>query len=214
MISIPFSLSKLEYYLYHWLYFPSYFPHPYSLISLLVLFAIGLALVFKGNYSWNVIFGALGAYFGFIIGHYVTTLVSVQPFPEILVYVIGAVIGAIVMIFLVRVFLSLGISYLGYLAVETIIPGHPLTGAIVFLAVLIIAILSYHKIVVGIAGIIGAFSIWFVLINLGIATLSAQIIAAMMLVLGLFLQYNEKASGHGKKGKIQPYGQDSQWNEE
>ncbi len=214
MTLLPFSLSKLEYYLYHWVYFPNIFPHPYSLISLIILFAIGLALMFKGNYSWNVIFGALGAYFGFIMAHYVTTLVSVTPFPDILVYVAGAVIGAVVLIFLVRVFLSLGISYLAYLAVETIFPGDMLTGAIVFLAVFVVSLIFYKKIVMGIAGVIGAFIIWFTLLNLGIASLTAQIIAAIMLLLGLFLQASEKGTGRGRRKKIQPFDQDSQWNGE
>lgn len=214
MIQIPFSLSQLEYYLYHWIYFPDLFPHPYSLISLLVLFAIGLALMFKGNYSWNIVFGALGAYFGFILGHYITTFVTVQPVPDMLVYAAGAVIGAIVLIFMVRVFLSLSISYLAYIAIATLFPGDILTGGIVFLAVFLVSILLYHRIVMGIAGVLGAFITWFVLLHLGVSSFPAQVITVIMLILGLFLQYSESRSRHGRDGKIQPYGQDSKWKED
>jgi len=211
MSFLPFSLSSLEYYLYHWAYFPSIFPHPFSLISLLVLFTIGLALMFKGNYSWNVIFGALGAYFGFIMGHYITTVVPIAPFPSLLAYVAGAVLGAILLIFLVRVFLSLGISYLAYMAVQTLFPGHIVTGGIVLLAVFLVAFILYRKIVTGIAAVIGAFIVWFTVMNFGVPTLTAQVLAAIMFALGLFIQINGKSSSREKRKGIRPFDQDTKW---
>lgn len=211
MSPLQFPASTIEYYLYHWVYFPSIFPHPYSLVSLIVLFAVGLALLFKGNYSWNAIFGALGAYFGFVLGHYVATVVSIGPVPPILASIAGAVIGAILMIFLVRVALPLGISYTAYLAVQTVYPGHLITGGIVFLAVLIATLVLYKKIVIGIAGVIGAFLVWFTFINFGIPRTTAVIISAIMLGLGLFLQLNEKNESRKGKKTMKPFDQDTKW---
>lgn len=206
------SLTQLEYYLYHWVYFPGLFPHPYSILSLVILFVIGIALIFKGSYSWKFIFASLGAYFGFIFAHYIATVVSVGGLPVDLIYIIGAVIGAVLLTFLVRVFLSLGFSYLAYLVTQTLFPGQFMGAVIVFILVFAVTYVLYNKIVVGIAGIIGAFAIWFTFVNLGMGNILAQLIAGILFALGLFLQMTEKSRGKGKR--TQPYNQDRGWYDE
>ncbi len=203
MSAVPVSLSGIEYYLYHWVYFPGLFPQPYSLLSLLVLFAIGIALIFKGNYSWKFIFAVLGAYFGFIFAHYVASMVSVGGLPVDLIYIIGAVVGAVLLTFLVRVFLSLGFSYLSYLVAQTLYPGHFVAAVIVFLLVFSVTYILYNKIVVGIAGVIGAFAVWFAFISMGLGNLVAQLIAGILFALGLFLQITEKSRRRGRR--MDPY---------
>ncbi len=208
MSFIPISLSQLEYYLYHWVYFPGLFPNPYSILSLIILFAIGIALIFKGNYSWKFIFAALGAYFGFIFAHYITTVVSIGGLPVDLIYIIGAVIGAVLLTFIVRVFLSLGFSYLAYLVSQTLYPNHFIAAVVVFLIVFVFTYVLYNKVVVGMAGIIGAFAIWFTFINLGIGNIIAQVIAGIMFALGIFLQITEKDRRKGKGRGFRPVDRD------
>ena len=207
-----FSLSQMKYFLYHWVSFPGLFPSSLSILTLMLLLAIGIALMFRGDYSWKAIFAILGAYFGFIFAHYISGIVGTSSFPSVLVYIIGAVIGAILMTFFVRIFLSLGFAYLSYMILQTVFPADFIVTVVIALLMFIMAYLLYNRIIIGIAGMIGAAAVWFSLISIGLPDLPAQIVAGILFVAGIYLQLSERKNAH-RRGRPRYYDQDPGWYE-
>lgn len=191
-----FSLSQMKYFLYHWVSFPAFFPANLSFLTLILLLAIGIALIFKGDYSWKMIFAILGAYFGFIFAHYLSSVIGTGSFPSVLVYIIGAVIGAILMTFFVRIFLSLAFAYLSYMILQTLFANDFIVVVLAALVIFVMAYLLYNKIIIGIAGVIGAAAVWFSLISIGLPNIPAQLIAGILFAVGIYLQLSERKRMH------------------
>ena len=72
---------------------------------------IGIGLSFRGEKSWKLIMLALGAYGGFVITAYILVRFHFTGLPTILMFAIGAVIGAVAFKFLAEIAICASIAF-------------------------------------------------------------------------------------------------------
>ena len=162
---------------------------------LIILLLIGIALVYRGSESWMLIFGALGAYIGFIIALYVASLLSITNSPVYLILAIGAVMGAILMLFFVRILISASLAFAGFIALYVILGINLIIAGLLAVAIFGIAYFFNKRLIIYIAAILGAIAIWFALYNLGLSSVIAQLFAILAFISGIYIQLREKEKG-------------------
>ena len=162
---------------------------------LIILLLIGIALVYRGSESWMFIFGALGAYIGFIIALYVASLLSITNSPVYLILAIGAIMGAILMLFFVRILISASLAFAGFIALYVILGINLIIAGLLAVAIFGIAYFFNKRLIIYIAAILGAIAIWFALYNLGLSSVIAQLLAILAFISGIYIQLREKEKG-------------------
>ena len=162
---------------------------------LIILLLIGIALVYRGSESWMLIFGAFGAYIGFIIALYVASLLSITNSPVYLILAIGAVMGAILMLFFVRILISASLAFAGFIALYVILGINLIIAGLLAVAIFGIAYFFNKRLIIYIAAILGAIAIWFALYNLGLSSVIAQLLAILAFISGIYIQLREKEKG-------------------
>ncbi|MCL4342970.1 MAG: hypothetical protein M1267_03850 [Candidatus Thermoplasmatota archaeon] len=174
-ISVPTGLTSTE-----------------TTLLFIALLAIGIALMFRGNESWKVVFTAAGLYLGGYFSYNVVNYLGYTAFPILIIVAIGAIIGAIVLTLAIRIGLSLGFAYLVYLV------GIDLLGISLYYAIgaavvgFVVAYLLYKDFVHVISGIVGAFAAYFAMTKLGISQLYSESAVAFLYVVGVALQEWER----------------------
>ncbi len=174
-IAVPTGLTALE-----------------TQLLFVALLAIGIALMFRGNKSWKVVFTAAGLYLGGYFSYNIVKYLGYTSLPILIVIAIGAIIGAIVLTLAIRIGLSLGFAYLIYLISIDYIGltlYYAIGAAVVGFA---IAYVLYKEFVHVISGIVGAAAGYYALIKLGITSLIAESLVAFLYVVGVTLQEWEK----------------------
>ncbi len=156
------------------------------------LLVIGLALIFRGNMTWKIIFTVAGLYLGGYFAYNIVHTLGLTQVPVIVAVAIGAVIGAVILTFVVRLGLSAGFGYLVYIVAIDVFHiqfYYALGGAVIGFG---IAYILYKDFVHVVAGIVGAFAVYYALIKLGVAPLYAESAAAFAYVVGVAVQEWEK----------------------
>ncbi len=184
--------SQIESYLANLLTNNLILPSSLSYLTAVGLIFLSIALMFKGSVTWKVLFAALGAYYGYIFALYIVSYFHSAGTPVYLILLIGAVIGAILMTFFVRVALAGGFALLTYILSSTLYPQYFVISVGVAIIAFMIVYLLYNRVTVMISGIIGAFMLWFSLLSVGLTSIEAQIVPALLFPLGLYLQITEK----------------------
>jgi len=198
-------------YILPYLDYHKYIPAAYSTIPLIILFLIGIALLLAGKYVWKITFALLGAYAGgmfslmvldFLISHNVIPSLTstLSGIPVILFVAVGAIIGAIVTLFLVRLFVSAGIAYIFFL-IGGIILTNLVYAVILAIIVFVISYILYEKIIVIITGFVGMVLVWYVLVDLKVTYTIAIIIALILFIIGIYVQLYRKKSRKRKEEK-------------
>lgn len=186
------SSAQLESYLSSLLTNNLVLPSSISYMAAIGLIFLSIALMFKGSVTWKILFAALGAYYGYIFALYIVSYFHSTGTPVYLILVIGAVIGAILMTFFVRVALAGGFALLAYIITVTLYPSEFVVAVMIAIASFVVVYLLYNKVTVMISGVIGAFMLWFSLLSVGLTSLEAQIVPAILFPLGLYMQISEK----------------------
>lgn len=184
--------SQLESYLAGLLTNNLILPSSLSYLTAVGLIFLSIALMFKGNVTWKLLFVALGAYYGYIFALYIVSYFHSGGVPVYLILVIGAVIGAVLMTFFVRVALAGGFAFLTYILAGTLYPQSFVISVMVGIFAFIIVYLLYNRVTMMISGVIGAFMLWFSLLSIGFTGIEAQVIPGILFPLGLYLQIMEK----------------------
>jgi len=198
-------------YILPYLDYHKYLPSAYSPIPLIILFLIGIALLLAGKYVWKITFALLGAYAGgmfsfmvldFLISHNVIPSLTstLSGIPVILFVAVGAIIGAIVTLFLVRLFVSAGIAYIFFL-IGGIILTNLVYAIILAIIVFVISYILYEKIIVIITGFVGMVLVWYVLVEFKVPYTIAVIIALILFIIGIYVQLYRKKSRKRKEEK-------------
>ncbi len=179
-----------------------YVPTSFSYVMLVGLMFLSIALIFKGSTTWRFLFVALGAYYGYIFSSFILQYIPISNTPEYLVLLIGIVLGALVMTIFVKIALSAGFAALAFIILIGIYPAF--LAEVLVVSVLLFALVYglYSRITMVVAGVMGAFLLWFALIALGLTSLEGQIIAGILYPAGLYLQYIEKSR---KKARLKYY---------
>ncbi|MEM3811977.1 MAG: hypothetical protein QXX98_03285, partial [Thermoplasmata archaeon] len=145
------TIEQIQSVLYHfigYLKLPGILPANLSFLYLILLLALGLALIFKGKAVWKILFGILGAYIGAVFSISIIDMIHYTKIPVLIIAAAGALLGAILLLFLVRLSLSAGFAYIAYLAVS-LLSGHNFIIAIVAaLIAFSVAYILYNKILV------------------------------------------------------------------
>ncbi len=188
------STSSLEGYLANLLTNNLILPSSLSYLTVVGLIFLAVALMFKGSVTWKALFVALGAYYGYIFALYIVSYFSSTGVPVYLVLVIGAVIGAILMTFFVRVALAGGFALLTYLLAGTLYPHNIVISIGAAIVAFVLVYFLYNRVTVIVSGVIGAFMLWFGLLSVGLAPIEAQIVPAILFPLGIYLQIIERKS--------------------
>lgn len=190
------TTGQIQSYLYHfigYLKLPGILPDNLSFLYLILLLALGLALIFKGKTVWKILFGILGAYIGAVFSLSIMDMLHYTKIPVLIIAAAGAVLGAILLLFLVRLSLSAGFAYITYLVVS-LLSGHNFIVAIVAaLIAFSVAYILYNKIIVILAGLIGMVILWFVFLRFGASGSVSVLLAVIIFAIGMYLQFTEKS---------------------
>ncbi len=190
------TTGQIQSYLYHfigYLKLPGILPDNLSFLYLILLLALGLALIFKGKTVWKILFGILGAYIGAVFSLSIMDMLHYTKIPVLIIAAAGAVLGAILLLFLVRLSLSAGFAYITYLVVS-LLSGHNFIVAIVAaLIAFSVAYILYNKIIVILAGLIGMVILWFVFLRFGASDSVSVLLAVIIFAIGMYLQFTEKS---------------------
>ncbi len=190
------TTGQIQSYLYHfigYLKLPGILPDNLSFLYLILLLALGLALIFKGKTVWKILFGILGAYIGAVFSLSLMDMLHYTKIPVLIIAAAGAVLGAILLLFLVRLSLSAGFAYITYLVVS-LLSGHNFIVAIVAaLIAFSVAYILYNKIIVILAGLIGMVILWFVFLRFGASDSVSVLLAVIIFAIGMYLQFTEKS---------------------
>ncbi len=190
------TTGQIQSYLYHfigYLKLPGILPDNLSFLYLILLLALGLALIFKGKTVWKILFGILGAYIGGVFSLSIMDMLHYTKIPVLIIAAAGAVLGAIVLLFLVRLSLSAGFAYITYLVVS-LLSGHNFIVAIAAaLIAFSVAYILYNKIIVILAGLIGMVILWFVFLRFGVSDSVSVLLAVIIFAIGMYLQFTEKS---------------------
>ncbi|MEM0163571.1 MAG: hypothetical protein QXV94_03470 [Thermoplasmata archaeon] len=190
------TIEQIQSVLYHfigYLKLPGILPANLSFLYLILLLALGLALIFKGKAVWKILFGILGAYIGAVFSISIIDMIHYTKIPVLIIAAVGALLGAILLLFLVRLSLSAGFAYIAYLAVS-LLSGHNFIIAIVAaLIAFSVAYILYNKILVILAGLIGMGILWFVFSRFGASYSVSVLFAVIIFAIGMYLQFTEKS---------------------
>lgn len=170
-----------------------YVPSSLSYVIMIGLMLLSVALIFKGSKTWAVLFAVLGAYYGYIFASFILHYIPLANTPTYLVLLIGILIGAVLMSVFIKIALSAGSGILSFIILIGIYPGYLPEVLVVSVMIFAIIYFLYKRVTMVVAGIMGAFLLWFVLIILGLTSLEAQIVAGVLYTLGLYLQLVEKS---------------------
>lgn len=173
-------------------------PAALSILVMIGLMALSVALMFKGKEAWNLLFIALGAYYGYIFALFIISYFHSSGDPVYLILVIGAVIGAILMHFFVRIALAGGFAFLAFVVARDMFPSIITALFVAVLAFIIIYVL-YNRVTILISAVMGAFLLWFALLSVGLTSLEAQIIPSILFPIGIYLQMTEKSRSKNRK---------------
>lgn len=169
----------------------------------LILLLIGIALCFRGEKSWKIIMIALGAYGGFVITTYIMVKFHFTGLPDILVFAIGAVIGAVIFRFLAQIAICASIGFIVFLGLGYISGAGLVVAGLAALVAFAICYIRFNKVVIYVAAFAGALAIWVAIYDMGFPNISAQLFAALAMIVGLVLQKYEsnqtKMKGRGYK---------------
>lgn len=190
------STSSLEGYLATLLTNNLILPASLSYLTVVGLAFLSIALMFKGSVTWKALFVALGAYYGYIFALYIVSYFSSTGLPVYLILVIGAVIGAVLMTFFVRVALAGGFALVTYILAGTLYTGSFVISVGVAIIAFVLVYFLYNRVTVMISGVIGAFMLWFCLLSVGLSPIEAQVVPAILFPLGLYLQIIERKNSH------------------
>ncbi|MGC8496629.1 MAG: hypothetical protein ACP5NL_01315 [Thermoplasmata archaeon] len=185
--------------IYHfigYLKLPGILPDNLSFLYLILLLALGLALIFKGKAVWKLLFGILGAYIGAVFSISIMDMIHYTKIPVLIIAAAGALLGAILLLFLVRLSLSAGFAYITYLSFS-ILSGHNfIISIIAALIAFSVAYILYNKIIVILAGLIGMVILWFVFSRFGASYSVSVLLAVIIFAIGMYLQFTEKSRYH------------------
>lgn len=190
------TITQIESVLYHFLGYlklPGIVPDQLSFLYLVLLLALGLALVFIGKKVWKVLFAILGAYMGAVFSISFINYIHYTQIPIPIIAVIGALLGAILLLFLVRLMLSLGFAYIAYLIAESLFAHNFIVAIVAAVIVFVIAYILYKKIIIILAGLLGAVLLWFVFMRFGVSYSISVFIAVIIFAIGMYLQFTEKS---------------------
>jgi hypothetical protein len=168
-----------------------FLPSSYLYLTTVMISAVAVFMLFKGKKAWDFTFMALGAYYGFVFALYVTSLVNASDIPIYLIFIIGGVVGAVIMVRLVQVALPAGIAVVAFLVAQQVYPSSLIIDIAVGAVVFGIASLLYNNIKMLLAGMAGAFLMWLNLSVMGVNTDISQVLAGLLFALGLYLQITE-----------------------
>lgn len=169
-----------------------YIPAGLSYAVLLGLVFLSIALIFKGSQTWKIMFATLGAYYGYIFTSFILRYLPITGEPLYLTMLVGIVLGAVIVTFFVRIALSAGIAALGFFILFALYPADLPIILAACVIVFAITYILYNRVTMVVAGVLGAFLLWFALIVLGLTSIEAQIIAGFLYPLGLYVQMMEK----------------------
>ncbi len=170
-----------------------YVPSSFSYVMLVGLMLLSVALIFKGSKTWAILFAALGAYYGYIFSSFILHYIPLANMPTYLILIIGILIGAVLMSVFVKIALSVGSGILAFIILIGVYPAYFPEVLVVSVMIFAIIYFLYKRVTMVVAGIMGAFLLWFVLIILGLTSLEAQIVAGVLYPLGLYLQLVERS---------------------
>jgi hypothetical protein len=172
---------------------PGILPDSLSFLYLILLLALSLALIFKGKAVWKILFGILGAYIGAVFSISLMDMIHYTKIPVLIIAAAGALLGAILLLFLVRLSLSAGFAYIAYLVVS-LLSGHNFIISIVAaLIAFAVAYILYNKIIIILAGLIGMVILWYVFLRFGASYSVSLLLAIIIFALGMYLQFTEKS---------------------
>lgn len=189
------TITQIESSLHNFLSYmklPGIVPNEVSFLYLIILLALGLALVFRGKTVWKIVFAIVGAYMGAVFAISIMNSIGYTKLPEPIIALIGALIGALLLLYMVRFSITLGFAYIAYLISEYLFLHNFLVSVIVAIIVFVIAYIYYNKIIIILAGILGATLLWFAFIRLGASYSEAFLIAVILFAAGTYLQFREK----------------------
>ncbi|MHB1440488.1 MAG: hypothetical protein ACYCSO_02730 [Cuniculiplasma sp.] len=158
----------------------------------LILLLIGIALSFRGEKSWKVIMLALGAYGGFVITAYILVRFHFTGLPTILIFAIGAVIGAVLFKFLAEIAICASIGFTVFIGLAYVTGAGVVVAGIAALIAFAFTYYRFNKVVIYVAGFAGALAIWIALYGLGLPDISAQVFAAAAMIIGISMQKYEE----------------------
>ncbi len=159
---------------------------------LIILLLIGIALAYRGSESWMLIFVAFGAYVGFIIALYISSLFSITNSPVYLILAIGAVMGAILMLFFVRILISGALAFAFFMILYAVIGVNLIIAGLIGIVIFAVAYFFNKRLIIYIAAILGSMAIWFALFNMGLSNIISQLIAILIFISGIYVQLREK----------------------
>ena len=167
-------------------------PPSYLYLTTVMVSLIAVLLLFKGRTAWDLMFLAVGAYYGFVFALYLTALLHANNIPIYLIFIIGGVLGAIIMREFVRIALPGGLGILAFLVADQAYPQGMMTDIMIGVIIFGICYALYSRITMVLASIIGAFLLWFNLSVMGVPSYAAQAVAGALFTFGLYLQIMEK----------------------
>ena len=170
-----------------------YLPASLSYVVLIGLVFLSVALIFKGSTTWKLLFVVLGAYYGYIFASFLLHYIPLSSTPVYLVLIIGIILGALLMTIFVKIALSVGFAALTFFVLLAIYPAYLPEVLVISVLVFAAVYVLYKRVTMVVAGVLGAFLLWFTLLVLGVTSIDAQIIAGILYPLGLYLQVVEKS---------------------
>lgn len=167
-------------------------PPQYLYLSTIFVILIAVLLLFKGSTAWNILMICIGAYYGFVFALYISTIVNFGGLPIYLIFMIAAVIGAILFKAAARIGLSAFFAFIAFIVVSSLYPGNISMEILAAIVAFGASYVLYKKVTTLLSAILGSFLLWFALITLGLGSVISQIVAGILMVGGLYLQITEK----------------------
>ncbi|MFG1518935.1 MAG: hypothetical protein AAE977_00460 [Thermoplasmataceae archaeon] len=167
-------------------------PPQYLYLSTIFVILIAVLLLFKGSTAWNILMICIGAYYGFVFALYISTIVNFGGLPIYLIFMIAAVIGAILFKAAARIGLSAFFAFIAFILVSSLYPGNISMEILAAIVAFGASYVLYKKVTTLLSAILGSFLLWFALITLGLGSVISQIVAGILMVGGLYLQITEK----------------------
>ena len=168
----------------------------------LILLLIGIGLSFRGEKSWKLIMLALGAYGGFVITAYILVRFHFTGLPTILIFAIGAVIGAVAFKFLAEIAICASIAFTVFIGLNYVSGAGVVIAGIAALIAFVVTYYRFNKVVIYVAAFAGALAIWIALYSMGLPDVSAQVFAAAAMIMGIVLQKYEASQDKIEKNRI------------
>lgn len=177
-------------------------PPQYLYLSTIFVMLIAVLLLFKGSTAWNILMICIGAYYGFVFALYISTIVNFGGLPIYLIFLIAAVIGAILFKAAARIGLSAFFAFIAFILVSSLYPGNISMEILAAIVAFGATYVLYKKLTTLLSAILGSFLLWFALITLGLASVVSQVVAGILMIAGLYLQITErKRSRKEENGK-------------